>query len=92
LDSGGRITPEGVLKPSLDRLGVALYNGVLQETIESGESATSNATLFLSAGVLASVFVIAVILPRIGDSAVLGKAVGDSTDLINGVDAFICSP
>ena len=69
---------------------MALYNGVLRE-IQSGESTTSNATLFLSACVLASVLLIAVFLPGIGDSAVLGKAVGDSIVLINGVDAFICS-
>ena len=69
---------------------MALYNGVLRET-QSGESTTSNATFFLSAGVVASVLLKAVFLPGIGDSAVLGKAVGASTVLINGVDAFICS-
>ena len=71
---------------------MALYSGALREK-QSGESTTSNATLFFSAGVhvLASVLLTAVFLPRIGDSTVLGKAVGDSIDFINGVDAFICS-
>lgn len=89
-ESAGRITPEGVLKPNLERKGVALYCGVLKEKL-SGESTTSNATLFLSAGVLvlASIFRTAVFLPDMGDSAVLVKADGDSIDL-SGVDAFIC--
>lgn len=71
---------------------MALYSGALREK-QSGESTTSNATLFLSAGVrvLSSVLLIAVFLPGIGDRAVLGKTVGDSIDLTNGVDAFICS-
>jgi len=81
-DSSGRIMPEGVLTPNLDRKGVALYCGVLQEK-EAGESTTSNATLFLIAGVLAAVF-----FPVIGDSGGLIIEAVFSIDF-TGVEAWV---
>ena len=75
-ESPAWITPEGVLKPSLERKGVPLNTGILGVR-QSGESTTSKATRLFSVGVL----VTGVFLPGMGDSGVLVNfTAGDSAE------------
>lgn len=84
-ESPAWITPEGVLKPNLERKGVALYTGI-SGVKQSEESTTSNATRRFSAGVL----VTGVFLPGMGDSGVLVNfTAGDSAEF-SGVEEANC--
>ena len=75
-ESPAWITPEGVLKPSLQRKGVPPNTGILGVK-QSGESTTSKATRLFSVGVL----VTGVFLPGMGDSGVLVNfTAGDSAE------------
>ena len=75
-ESPAWITPEGVLKPSLERKGVPLNTGILGVK-QSEESTTSKATRLFSVGVL----VTGMFLPGMGDSGVLVNfTAGDSAE------------
>ena len=65
-ESPAWITPEGVLKPNLERKGVPLNTGILGVK-QSEESITSKATRLFSVGVL----VTGMFLPGMGVSGVL---------------------
>lgn len=84
-ESPAWITPEGVLKPNLERKGVALYTGI-SGVKQSEESTTSNATRRFTAGVL----VTGVFLPGMGDSGVLVNFTARDSAEISGVEEANC--